>query len=347
MTTINTAVDSGYGYALGKSSAKTAKISNYILKLSEEQVNQVASGIKEVKEDGLIIKYQEQYFAFGDLAFKLDKNVKRQPTALRINNLNHTVEILGTLGLLHKSGEFETNLQLGVPNKLRFYKDKFKESMLGKEFNFSYITKNGEHQKKVKLANVDVIEQAVAPIYNFPEEIIKKYSIISLDIGHGTGDGCLMNEGVLSTKSTDWLSIDGVKWCHEQMKTKLLTEYRDKYNMSDIEDIKVQVAIENNVFRIKGEDIDVTEINEKIFNDYTDYIVSELDSAYGDFLSRVDYIIGSGAIMDNEIFISLLTEKLAPYGVEFKKFGNPQEAITNGMFNLVSRNHEDDISKAD
>lgn len=346
MATINCAIDSGYGYALGKSSLKNTIISNYILKLTKEQVNQAITDIDELNENNIIIKYDNKYYAFGNLAVKLDRNIKRYSTTMRINNINHTLEIIGTLGLLYNGTSFDANLILGLPNRLRFEKQKFKESLIGKTFSFSYITNKGEVEREITIKNLNVIEQSVAAIFNFPREIMKKYDIISLDIGHGTGDGCVMNEGVLSTNSSDWVSVEGVKWCYSKLKDAILSKYRDEYGMIDIEDIKLQVAIEHNIFRIKGQDLEITDILKDIFIEYADYIIAELDTNYGDFMSRADYIIGSGAIMNNETFTSALKEKLAPYGVEFKRFGDPQKAIVNGMFNIAEQKFEDDINLA-
>jgi hypothetical protein len=342
--TINSSVDSGFGYSLGKSSLKEVTISNFIKKISEKDAKILSQKIDSPSPDKLIIEYDNQYYVMGKLATKADPSLKRYSTNNRIGDIYHLIEILATLGLLcDTSKSFDTNLIVGLPNKLRDDKNDMAD-WLKKEWKFSYLTKNNKIDKIANVIQVAVIEQPIGAIYNLSQEEIDDVNIISCDIGHATADCCLMTNGVLSINNKDWIAIDGVKRCYIDLKDRLIDKFQKKYDIYDITESDLQVAIETGMFKLKKNNIDISEILNNILNDYAEYIVREIEDRYADYLSKADYVIGSGGIMNNRYFVQTLSDKLSKSKITFAMFDNPQKSIVNGMFNIANILFEDDFN---
>lgn len=344
--TINCAVDSGYGYSLGQSSISEVIISNFIKKLDEDSALRLAESIDKPNNKGVIIKYDNNYYVIGNLATKADPSLKRHAINDRVNNTTHLVEILSTLGLLCDSKCFNANLIVGLPNKLRENK-KAMALWLKKEWKFSYLTKNGAVDKIINIENVAVIEQPVAAIYNLDQDEIDNMTVISCDVGHGTVDGCVMTEGILSVNTKDWVSIEGVKRCYEGLKNKLLKQYQKDCGMYDILEKDLQLAIETGYFKMNKKNVNITEYLNEVLEDYAEYISSELADKYADYLANADYVIASGGMMNNEYFTNKLTENLKQNKVQLAFFDDPQKSIVHGMFNMVNDLYEDDFTESE
>jgi len=341
--TINCAVDSGYGYSLGQSGIKEVIISNFIKRIDREDALVLANKVNELNEKGLIIKYKDEYFVMGNLAVKADPSVKRHSINNRVNNIYHLIEILSTLGMLCDSKSFDVNLVVGLPNKLKDDKKPMAEWLKNK-WEFKYITKNGEVERIINVKNVAVVEQPVGAIYNLSQDDLEDLNVISCDVGHATTDCCLMTNGILSINDTDWIAIEGVKRCYGKLKEKLVKEFKDEYGIYDVLEKDLQLAIETGTFKINKQNKDITDILNKILDDYAEYIALEIADKYSNYLVNADYIIGSGGIMNNDYFASALTRNLISNKVQLAFFDDPQKSIVHGMFNIANSLFEDDFN---
>ena len=344
--TINCAVDSGYGYSLGKSGISENIISNFIKRIDKEDVSILRDKVKDLNEKGIILQYKEDYFVIGNLATKADTSIKRHSINNRIYNIYHLIEILSTLGLLCDSKSFDVNLMVGLPNKLRDEK-KTMAKWLKNKWEFKYITKDKVIEKIIDIKNVAVIEQPVGAIYNLEQEDLETLNVISCDVGHATTDCCLMTDGVLSINDKDWIAIEGVKRCYEKLKNKLIKEFKDEYGVYDVLEKDLQLAIETGIFKIGKQNKKITDILNDILDDYAEYIAIEIADRYADNLANADYVIGSGGIMNNDYFASALTKNLITSKVQLAFFDDPQKSIVHGMFNMVNILFEDDFSTND
>lgn len=340
---INVAVDSGYGYALGKSKERIIRLSNYILKVDETFVDSLRENLTELSEDKILVKYKDNYYAIGELATRLDDSVNRYISNNRVGDLYHTLEIITTLALTTDLEKFSVNLILGLPNKLAYLEKALQEDIKG-DYEIEFIQSNGDIKKSFSVNNnVVVIPQPLAPIFNLKPEGIPKYQILSIDIGHGTLDAFVLRKGIKSINRKEYMCIEGVSRCYSKLEEKLIEKYREEYGIMNIENIRLQEAIEENVFRFKNQQIDIIDINKVVFGEYAEYIFHELENCYGDNLGKFDIIIGSGAIMSNAFFVNCLSNLLSQYKVTFKVLGNPQESIVNGMFNIINSKFKEEV----
>ncbi|BDR74166.1 hypothetical protein K144316041_p20050 (plasmid) [Clostridium tetani] len=341
--TINCAVDSGYGYSLGQSGIKEVIISNFIKRIDKEDALVLATKINSLNEKGLIINYKNEYFVMGNLAVKADPSVKRHSINNRVNNIYHLIEILSTLGMLCDSKSFDVNLVVGLPNKLKDDKKSMTEWLKNK-WEFKYITKDGEIERIIDVKNVAAIEQPVGAIYNLSQDDLEDLNVISCDVGHATTDCCLMTNGILSINDKDWIAIEGVKKCYGSLKEKLIKEFKDEYGVYDVLEKDLQLAIETGVFKIGKQNKDITNILNKILDDYAEYIALEISEKYSNYLVNADYIIGSGGLMNNDYFASALTKNLISNKVQLAFFDDPQKSIVHGMFNIANSIFDDDFN---
>lgn len=333
MKNINIAVDSGYGYALGKSKEKLIKLSNYILKVDKSFAESIKDSISEITEDKILVKYKDKYYAIGDLATRIDDSVNRYVSNNRVGDLFHTLEIITTLALTTNLKEFSVNLILGLPNKL-IHLDKALQEDIKSDYEIEFICANESIKKKFSVKNTIVIPQPLAPIFNLKSEGIVKYNLLSVDIGHGTLDSFVLRKGIRSMNKN--LCVEGVNRCYTKLEEKLMEKYREDFGIVSIENIRLQEGIEENTFSFKNQKLDITDINKVVFGEYAEYVFHELENCYGDNLGKFDIIIGSGAIMSNVFFVNSLSNLLSQYKVTFKVLGNPQESIVNGMFNILN-----------
>lgn len=340
---LNMAVDSGYGYSLGKSEIKNVIIPNFIKKITEDDAKRYAETIKQVSQDNIILKYQNSYYAVGNLALKADPRIKRNPTNDRVHNINHLIEILSTMGLLCENRNFEVNLVVGVPNKLQSIK-KDMVKWLKNNWEFSYLTCNGEVFKSIDVKNVACIEQPIAAIYNLSQKDLDSSNIISCDIGHNTADGVYLTSGSVSLNSDDWMNARGVIWCYKELEKRLVANFRDKYQLFEVLERDLQQAIEFGIFKIHNQKVDIQNILNNIYEDYADYIAGEIIESYEPYLSTTDYLICSGGIISNHYFTQLLADRFKKYDITFAIFKNPQASIVEGMFILANTLFPDNIA---
>ena len=346
MITINSAVDSGYGYCIGRSMIKDVTISNFIKRISEDSALELAKSVDIIDNNGLIIKFQEHYYMMGNLATKADPGIKRKVINNRVNDIYHLVEILGILGILCDSKVFATNLMVGLPNKLKDEAEAMANWLKGK-WEVSYLTKYGQLDKLINIQNVNVVPQSIAPIYNLPIENIEKNNIISCDIGHGTGDMCLMIEGVPSINTEYWVSVEGAKQVYSDLKKRLIKEYQSDYGIYDIPERDIQVAVETGFFKVKKDLINVTDILDDCLESYAEYIAYEMSDKYSTYFFSADYIIGAGGLFNNDSFATKLTKFLQQNKVQLAFFEDPQYSIVAGMFNLINMYYGDDLTRED
>jgi plasmid segregation protein ParM len=325
------AVDSGYGYGLGRSEIREVIISNFIRKITEDDAKTYAEKIKQLNQDNIIMKYQGTYYAVGNLAVKADPKIKRNPTNDRIDNSYHLIEILSILGLLCDSRNYTVDLIVGLPNKLRSEKKKMVK-WLNNKFEFSYLTSEGEIFKSVEVINVACVEQAVSAIYNLDKTALEGSNVISIDLGHSTLDCVYVSNSIVSLNASDWISADGVKWCYDELAKKLVERFRDEYQLYEVLEKDLQTAIEVGIFKIHNEKVDIQDLLNSVFEDYADMIYNLIADKYSYYLPTVEYIIASGGMMSNQNFYQRLAKKFKHYNIQFAIFPNPQKSIVNGMY---------------
>ena len=123
---------------------------------------------------------------------------------------------------------------------------------LNKKWKFSYMIKSGEIERVIEVKECACIEQSLSAIYELKPEEIDELSILSIDIGHSTGDCCLVLEGVPSINFSDWANFEGVKKCYDMLKPKLVQSFQSQYNIYDLYDKDIQIAIETGFLKIKN-----------------------------------------------------------------------------------------------
>ena len=337
----NVGLDSGYGYCLVKSNSKEIIVPNFIEKINEEQAEDLAKNINSLSEKSMLIKYENEYYTIGSFAVKANSKLKRYTTNDRIGNEYHLVEILSCLGLINNNRNFEVNLVVGLPNKLRDKKGDM-VNWLTKKWKFSYLTKNGEIERVIDIRECGCVEQCLVAIYELSQDQIEELSILSIDVGQNTGDACVVSEGIPSINVTDWANFDGIKLCYENLKSKLVKSFQSQFNIYDVYDKDLQTAIETGILKVKNTKIDIADILHEVFDEYAEYVFLEIEDKYSDTLSNVDYTIASGGIFCSDYFSQKLANKFSKYKITFAKFENPQHSVVNGMYNLSNILFDDD-----
>lgn len=335
---INISCDLGYGMIIAKSKEREIMINNLITEIEDDKVDMIREMLNDEDEENVFIKHEGKYYILGEMSARVS-NIKRY-LSNDVTSVYRMVQTLGSIALLSNSEQIETNIILGLPNKLAYKKEQLSESMLG-IYEIDIIKKENIIHKTISIENCLTIEQPLSPIFNLKMNGIRKYNILSLDVGHNTADTTVLRKGVKSTSPREWVCVDGVKYCYELIEQELIKKFRD-YGIMSIEELTLQETIESGLFKFKSQIIDVTEeIVNPILKKYAQYIYHEIENAYSDFLAKADIIILSGGIGANRTFINELSQLLSAYKVVFKVLDSPQKAICTGMFNIINSKYRE------
>lgn len=328
----NFAIDTGFGFIMAKSSTKSIMYSNLILEINEENISMIQ---ETMEDDEILIKFKDIYFVLGDLTLKLNNSTRRHMSNNRTTDINHLAQIVASIALLKDDDNIQANIILGLPNKLAYKKSELSKNTIGK-YEIDIILKDKIKHKNINIQNCLVVEQCISSIFNLKMDGIKKYEILSLDIGHNTTDITILRKGVKSTNPREWVNGEGVRYCFDLLEQELIRKFRERYGLMSIEENRLQEAWIDGLFKIKSQILDVTDITKPIYKKFANYIFHILEDNFSDSLGKADIIIASGGICNNSIFIHELSELLKQYNILFKTFGDAQWAVTNGMYKIIN-----------
>ena len=339
---MNMAIDSGYGYLMGKSCYDEVKIPSYIVKIPEVEVKDIKAKIEKVDKDNILVRYKDKYYIIGKLATKVYPDAKRSLSNQRINNDEHLIGILTLATFLYQNNNsIEINLGVGLPEKLIERADDY-EAWLKNKFEFSFITNSKEIKKTVSIKETICMNQGLAPIYLLDENDLSK-KIISIDIGHNTFHAVYWNDGQAPTG----LRVDGkgMKTCYDEMKTTLR---KNMDNLIDVYQYEIERIIETGIFVRNKKNINISDYLDKVFENKAEEIYSEIEGKYGEIMRTVDIIMANGGAMQNEKFIEKLGEKFTDfYDVEFSTFNESQWSVSRGIYKYISEVLKDDFNDFD
>ena len=345
MKNINASIDVGFGFVLGKSNTKEIKTSSYITKLDKDFVKIATEYIEELSEDKIIVEYENEFYALGDIVLQMDSSATRYLSNNRFEDISHTVQMISALGLLSEENNFQCNLALGLPNRLRHMKSKLSNNTKG-NYKIKYITKNSTIEKNIIIQNVITTEQPLSAIFTLNPNSIGDFTILSIDCGQFTCDGYVLSHLIPSSNPKDYLCCDGVFRVYNDIEKLILDKYRDEYSMYQVDENIIKDVLELGILKFRNQQLDVNDSITKVaLRNYAQYILHQIENVYNRILPTLDVIIISGGISINHYFINYLSELLKPYKVNFRIPQSSDRAVVNGLFNIVNRQYK--IEKGD
>ena len=343
---INVGIDTGYGYGLMASSTKKeVKIPSYTLEIEKNTALERASKIsmKDIKTgERLIVKINgkkdregnipaPRYYALGDICPIINPKVKRYVTDNRANDDKHLAQVLALAGLSVDIATVDINLELGLPTKLKKEHKELVENLTNK-FTMSYLYEDGELDREIKFKTVEVIGQAVAPIMSLPENEIGD-TILSIDLGHNTNDGCLWIGGGVNGDFT--LESDGFRKHYLTMSDKLKMKFPDESVTYSEE--RLQRAIELGVVKFRGGKTEkVEDLQKEVFIKYAVEVLEDIETTYSSMFDAIDKIILSGGIFDNDIFYEIFETKSKKFKINIARGTKAQNNVVNGLLARVN-----------
>lgn len=342
---INVGADTGYGYALSVSATKELCIPNYIKQVTESDVEEIVGNVTKLDENNIILKYQNNYYVVGRLAIKMYPYLTRRLSIVeRIRDTYHLVELLSLLGLQLNQNNFDVNLVVGLPNRMGLNDKREMEKWLKSTFKFVYLTADGVVERNIRVENVVCISQPTALIFNLdPED--RNQVILAIDIGHNTTDAIIWQYDTVVQDKNLKLCIQGVKMCYNRLADLLISKFGKEYKLTEVMEKDLQYAIETGLFTLHGKKHDISDLLTIVFEEFVDYIFTEISNVYGAYLPIVDSIICGGGIMVNDRFAEMLSKKFkSVYNVSFFRPSKPQYAIANGFWRLANELYTDDFT---
>lgn len=342
MTLINIASDSGFGYGMSKSPIREVKIGNFIKEIPSYEVDEIVKNVNELNDRNILLKYNNTYYAVGQLAKKIDPKIERPLSSSRIGDDDHLVELLALIGRSCDNTSYDVNLMVALPEVIIDKAEEF-EKWMTRKFEFSFITKDNECKKSIRIVKTYCTSQGLAPIFNLTSSE-KENSILSIDHGHNTFNVRYWNHG--QTPRNYSLYGDGTKTVYEELEKRLIERFKDEYNLRKVRETDLELAIETGVFKISGKRKDITDLLDIAFESKSKDLFKKIDKKYSDILPSVDLILANGGIMENENFLKRLSDKFKGYNLMFATMDESQWAVTRGMYKYLCEIEEDDFTNA-
>jgi plasmid segregation protein ParM len=345
MQNIIAGIDSGYGFAIGKSNTdKEITMRNYIRRITEKESQEISDNITEINSQNILIKYNNNYYICGDLCLSYYPQEQMKIDDNRVNNIFHLLEILMIVGQLSKENEFNLYLTVGLPNRLKQQTKSF-INWLTNIYEFSFLSKNGEIKKTINIKEVSCIPQVYSPIFTLPNDKRNKY-ICSIDLGHKTTDIMLINRFNIVQQAGTIIDAQGCIYLYKQLNQLLLDKYSNTlFKKKEYSQILLQNIFEKEEYYIGEERQDIQSILDYVQEEYLDYIYYKVENNLSEYLVDVDIFIASGGILRNDKFRKTLANKFKQsHGKPFMCDKDPQLAIVNGLFNYALLKYKDDTN---
>lgn len=271
------AVDNGFGVT--KSSINDVKFKSTVKK-GEDIYNANVMQVKFNDENYIVGESNNGYIVDSD---KL---------STEWNRLHLTIATLTSIGLsFDKEKNITTHIALGTPSQ--YYSNQragMAELFKNKEFKI-YINKVGFEQN-IKIENVLVLPQALAPILISEEYLNSRVTVI--DIGSGTVDVAEVIKGKLNRT----LTIEkGCMKLYSKIAQKLNNEYTTKYSADDIIDL-----ISDDYFLVNGEKHTMNTYIDSILAEHVEEIMRDIKQADFDLLGTKVVLIGGGSVLLDKHF---------------------------------------------
>ena len=266
------AVDNGFGVT--KSSVNDVKFKSTVKK-GEDIYNDTVMQVKFNDENYIVGESNNGYIVDAD---KL---------STEWNRLHLTIATLTSIGLsFDKEKDITTHIALGTPSQ--YYstqRDGMAELFKDTEFKI-YINKVGFEQR-IKIENVLVLPQALAPILVSEEYLKSRVTVI--DIGSGTVDVAEVVKGKLIRTLT---LEKGCMKLYSKIAQQLNSEYNTKYSADDIIDL-----ISDDHFIANGEQHVMSSYMDSILAAHVDEVMRDIKQADFDLLGTKVVLIGGGAVL--------------------------------------------------
>ncbi len=344
-SSINVAVDTGFGYGLMVCPNKKVKVSSFIEEIKEEQALGYASNISYddvINGKKIVVKYVNKdnegrilykYFIVGEYCESVYTDNSRFVTDNRVGDEKHLIQLLSLLGLaFEKTSDININLGMGFPTKLRYEEEEMIE-WLTNRFEFSYLYSEGELARNINIENVLTCGQATAPIFILPEEDFVK-NILSMDFGHNTNDYLYSQGG--NTQTRYEINKRGFRHRYNDMADLLLRRFYK--TTKNFKESIIQNALETGTIKLKDGVHNVEDLQLEVLSNYAEEIRKDLITYYQEILDDVEKIILSGGIIENDKFYKLLIEKTKDVIGETIVIDRREDAqwnVVNGLYELL------------
>ncbi|ELC8424652.1 ParM/StbA family protein [Clostridium perfringens] len=347
---LNIGIDTGFGYKVSYWDNGKLIIPSLCKEISKREALEQSKRIKEENiKNGkqLIVRYKyleeglynsvilnEKYFYVGDITLEKDTKAKRVLTTKRVGNLKHLIQILSLIGIATDEEDINVNLSVGLPVKMNGEAQALKKWLAGK-FEISFLCEGKEIIRKINIEHVEVLPQALAPVFSLEEYIGKK--IVSVDLGHYTNDMCFWT-GRSKREYLDYCE-DGFHIYYNEMRKMLLNDTNIIEVTTTISEKDIQEALENGVVNLINGENDVEYHREKILKDYSIRLVEEIVTMYETIFDDIDFILISGGVIENNSFINTFMKEIEKYRMKILMPDEPQLAVAKGLYNLVCKKY--------
>lgn len=221
---------------------------------------------------------------------------------------------------------------MGIPIKMKGEAKALKKWLAGK-FEISFLCGGKEIIRKINIEHVEVLPQALAPVFSLEEYIGKK--IVSVDLGHYTNDMCFWT-GRSKREYLDYCE-DGFHIYYNEMRKMLLNDTNIIELTTTIREKDIQEALENGVVNLINGENDVEYHREKILKDYSVRVVEDIVTMYETIFDDIDFILISGGVIENNSFINMFMKEIEKYRMKILMPEEPQLAVAKGLYNFVCK----------
>ena len=341
--TLNIGIDIGFAYLASFWNGGKLTIPSLCKEISKKEALETSKVIaeKNIKNGRqLVVKFrdvdkkEEKYFYVGDIALEKDDKVRRVLTTKTLDNLKYLVKVLSLLGITTDEEDINFNLSIGIPVKMKGKAQELKEWLTGR-FEISFLCRGKEIIRKINIENVEVLSQALAPVYSLEEYRGKQ--IVSVDLGHYTNDMCFWTGGS-KRDDLDYCG-DGFHQCYNEMRNMLLNDKNIIELTTTIREKDIQEALENGVVNLINGKNDVEYNREKILKDYSIMVVEDIVTMYETIFDDIDFILISGGLIENNSFINMFMKEIEKYRMKILMPEEPKYAVAKGLYNLVCKKY--------
>lgn len=330
---LNIGCDTGYGYTMSSSKIGESRFSSYIERIEDFEAENIRKNLTDLNEDSLLVKYNKEYYILGRLCEKQYMDATRYVRINRVGDTLHLIQLLTSIALNAKvTSNIDVNLMVGLPVRSEGDREAFSNWLTDTKHEITFLTKDKDYTKVINVNKCFCSLQPLFPIFSaIGKENAKGKNILSLDVGYSSTDGVRYEDDSMSKLSQDQIDLEGAKKIQDSIESQIKAKYKGDYMHLAVTERSLQMALETGLYFINGEQVDISEILDNVFESYAGYLFKEVQRRYTHKLSDIDIVLVSGGLGCSENFMKRLAGMFKDYKITVATSNEPQWDICRGM----------------